>query len=81
VASLGAVESTPTYVSAVGIPPVAGGGGPTTNRIEPGNPEASTVYYRMGLRGEMGQMPPIATELVDTDGRAAVAAWITSLSP
>jgi mono/diheme cytochrome c family protein len=55
-------------------------GGGAAIRVAPGNPDGSTVYYRMGVRDMSGgQMPPVATEMVDTEGRAAIAAWISSL--
>ena len=58
-----------------------------TTRIVRGEPENSAIFYRMGFR-EAGQappldddqqMPPIFTDVVDTDGLAAVEAWILSL--
>ncbi|MFK7998600.1 MAG: hypothetical protein AB8H86_03345 [Polyangiales bacterium] len=41
----------------------------------PGNPDASQLFLRMGLRGDV-QMPPLGTERVDEVGVAAVRAWI-----
>lgn len=53
-------------------------------RIDPGSPSTSTVVSRMATRdvpdaGTEDQMPPIASEAVDTAGVAAVSAWIESL--
>ncbi|MFO0658408.1 MAG: hypothetical protein U0165_01045 [Polyangiaceae bacterium] len=50
-------------------------------RIAPGNPEASSMYYRMTQRGNPDNMPQIATEIVDPDGMAAVKAWIEIIPP
>lgn len=50
-----------------------------TDIIEPGNPALSVASYRMGQRGNVNAMPPLATEVVDNAGKAAVDAWITSL--
>lgn len=47
-----------------------------SGRIVPGVPEESSVHYRMTQRGNMAQMPPIASEQVDAVGVAAVRAWI-----
>ncbi|HTM22764.1 MAG TPA: hypothetical protein VL172_19710 [Kofleriaceae bacterium] len=46
--------------------------------VDPGNPTGSIVHYRMNRRGQY-QMPPLATEEVDTDAVAAVDAWINDL--
>ncbi len=48
-------------------------------RIAPGDPTRSAIVHRDGARGTMDQMPPLATEIVDPDGLAAVSAWIESL--
>ena len=49
-------------------------------RIAPGDPMGSSVHRRMSRRGD-GQMPPIASEVVDMAGVMAVDAWITALMP
>lgn len=49
-------------------------------RIAPGDPQASVVLRLLGQRGSE-QMPPIATTRVDDAAKAAIGAWITSLSP
>lgn len=77
VGALGAVKDTPAYTTAVGVAPVHAIAG-VTALIEPGNPEASAVHARMATRGPI-RMPPIASEVVDGDGLAAVDAWIASL--
>ncbi len=48
-------------------------------RVAPGSPGDSAIIERMGRRGD-GQMPFLATELVDEVGVQAVSAWITALS-
>jgi mono/diheme cytochrome c family protein len=73
------VETTPSYLTAVGQPtqgfaaPFIGG------RIVAGDPAASAVFFRMGERGNNAQMPPLGTEMVDDEGLSAVEAWILSL--
>jgi hypothetical protein len=42
-------------------------------------PQDSALLYRMLQRGPETQMPPLASELVDVEGTAAVRAWIDSL--
>ncbi len=70
------VTMTDTYLTTVDVPATMFPCG--CDRIEPGDPMASAVAQRMGVRGA-GQMPPIATEDVDAAGVAAVTAWIQSL--
>ncbi len=50
-----------------------------SSRITPGMPDRSGVLLRMEVRGSRDQMPPLATEVVDPAGVAAVRAWISSL--
>jgi hypothetical protein len=47
-------------------------------RVYGGNPEQSEVIRRMTVR-DMDQMPPLASELVDTTGVDIVSAWIDTL--
>ena len=44
-------------------------------RIAPGSPESSSVYLRSGIRGAV-QMPPLATEVVHTEGQRILDEWI-----
>ena len=46
--------------------------------IAPGDPDRSMIAVRMGVRG-LGQMPPLATQEVDTEGLAVVRDWIASM--
>jgi uncharacterized repeat protein (TIGR03806 family) len=47
--------------------------------ISPANPDASILFVRMSQRGT-NQMPPIATNLVDTAGVALLRAWISGMN-
>lgn len=72
------VDTTSTYLTAVGIP--ADNGAYTgLDRIEPGNFEDSVIYRRMDVL----EMPPgnAANELPNTSGLEALEAWISSLPP
>ncbi len=48
-------------------------------RIAAGQAERSAIVARMRLRDRARQMPPLASELVDDAGIAAVSAWIDGL--
>lgn len=43
-------------------------------------PDRSVVMIRMLNRGDTLQMPPLATEMLDTTGAAAVRAWLEALN-
>jgi hypothetical protein len=75
---LGSVTETPTYTTAVGQEPLLGLPGAEL-LIAPGEPDESSVVLRMQLRGDEDQMPPIASDEVDTSGVDAVSAWIDDL--
>ncbi len=49
------------------------------DRIVAGDADTSAIPYRMSQRTANMQMPPIATELPDTDGIELVRLWIDSL--
>jgi hypothetical protein len=84
--SLGAVpsvESTDAYQTAVDV--VHGWAGAPSDaglvyRIHSGHAETSEIMVRTGIRGT-GQMPPIATKIVDEVGRSHLATWINRLVP
>jgi uncharacterized repeat protein (TIGR03806 family) len=60
----------------VGVPAVAGG-----TRVNPGSSATSLLWERMSARG-LAQMPPLATNLVDTAGADLLALWIdVTLTP
>jgi hypothetical protein len=70
-----AVETTvghPVKKSAPGQSPDA------VNRIEPGYPERSGLVQRAGSRYPALQMPPLGTELVDSEAIALLENWIAS---
>jgi mono/diheme cytochrome c family protein len=46
--------------------------------IAPGRPEASVLLHRMSFRGR-GQMPPLASGLVDREAVELLQAWIAQL--
>ena len=48
--------------------------------VAPGEPERSLVLYRMDRRGR-GQMPPLASSIVDERAVALLREWITTLPP
>jgi len=48
--------------------------------IAPGHPERSVLLARMGRRGP-GQMPQLATSILDDRAVALVRQWIESLEP
>jgi hypothetical protein len=54
-------------------------GGAIVLRVDPGAPAMSALVARMSARGSKDQMPPLATEMIDPDGIAAVSAWISGL--
>jgi hypothetical protein len=72
------VESTDAFKTAVNVPVNLFAGFGVTHRIKPQDTAASSVHYRMSLR-TLVQMPPIASEVVDDAGVAAVGAWINAL--
>jgi hypothetical protein len=70
-------ETTTTYRTTIGKHTMAFLQMPY--RIVAGDPDMSAVAFRMSTRGDMRQMPPLATEFVDPVGVAAVRAWIAGL--
>lgn len=77
----GTVADTKLYKTTVGVPNMSfkPASGPTL-RIDPGVTATSTIYVRDASRdGGSIQMPPLGTEIVHTEGLAAVKAWIDSL--
>jgi hypothetical protein len=75
VSSLGSVEATTAYRTNV---LKENAFLPDLHIIEPGRPEQSEMFIRMSERSGR-QMPPLATEVVDTDAVAKVRAWIESM--
>ena len=75
------VQESSAYLTAVGQPTVIFNDQNVTARIEPGVVSSSAVWFRMNERGNNAQMPPLATDVADPTGLAAVQAWIASLPP
>ncbi len=73
------VETTAAYLTAVGQPNTLFNDQNVTARIVPGDPAQSSVWFRMSARGNNAQMPPLASEVIDATGIAAVETWIQSL--
>lgn len=76
--TLGNLAETPAYVTAIDRRPKVPGLG-TEVFIKPRDAQASLVWRRMGIRENFWRMPPIASEVVDTEGVALVRRWIESL--
>ncbi|HWM88153.1 MAG TPA: Ig-like domain-containing protein [Kofleriaceae bacterium] len=49
------------------------------DRLTPGDHTSSTIYIRDSTRGA-GQMPPLATDLVDADQLAVTQSWINQMT-
>ena len=73
------VSLTGAYRTAVGVPTTVFGLPLVTARVEPGNADASAVWFRMNERGNNAQMPPIGTETTDANGLAVVRQWVEGL--
>ena len=70
--------STPTRLANVinGVP-FNNFGNPSNRIIFPGSTNLSLIHARMSTRGS-GAMPPLGSSLVDTNGVALLARWITT---
>ncbi|HEY4185482.1 MAG TPA: hypothetical protein VGP07_10455 [Polyangia bacterium] len=73
--------TTELYQSLINQPLQYWRGGAIKVRVAPGAPDASAIVARMSTRGNDDQMPPLATEVIDPDGIAAVRAWVQALAP
>ena len=65
--ALDSPQSTPVYRTAMG------------SAFEPGNPDGSKAIELVSGRGLFKQMPPLATEHVDTEAVANLRAWVAGL--
>lgn len=72
-------ELTATYQTTLNVPVDRWMVPPYGMRVTPGDSSLSALVARMSARGSMDEMPPLATELVDTAGIGWVAAWIDGL--
>jgi hypothetical protein len=52
-----------------------------SKRLVPGAPDLSAILVRMRTRERVAQMPPIATQVVDTEAVQRVEQWIWELGP
>lgn len=77
---LTSVADTWTYQSTVGIDLTSFERDGFAQRVVPGEPMQSALWFRMGQRGDETQMPPMGTELPDTDGVDRLNAWIDRLN-
>lgn len=50
---------------------------PAALRIAPGQPEQSSVAYRMRTAAAAARMPPLGTRRIDLEGVALIESWIT----
>jgi len=52
---------------------------PHSERLVPGAPEQSAILVRMRARQTAAQMPPVATQVVDTEAVGLIERWIDEL--
>jgi hypothetical protein len=70
----------PALASTISYPvrkPAPGQSADAVLRIEPRHPDRSGLLQRMGSRYPALQMPPLGTELVDTEAVSLIHRWIT----
>ena len=75
------LDTSAVYRSIVNVPLQYWRGGAITVRVAPGQPDGSAIVARMSARGNDDQMPPLATELVDSTGLDTIRQWISGLPP
>jgi len=68
------------YTTTVGVPVTTASWRGRT-RIAPGRPEQSWLYHLISNRGDGMQMPPFASERVDSVHVALISEWIRQLPP
>lgn len=73
------VEETGAWKTAVGQDTQIFKDQHVSGRIVAGDPDHSALYYRMGQRGNIAQMPPVASKIPDDEGLSIVRAWIEAL--
>jgi len=71
------IQTPLSQASIVNGPLNSDGGDPNARVIVPGLPSNSMLLNRISKRGP-GQMPPVASNLLDTNAIALVTAWITN---
>jgi hypothetical protein len=67
IGKLDVVAATPTYRTVVG------------RAVKPRDPDGSRLYELVSSRGMFRQMPPLATDKVDSSATANIRAWIEGL--
>jgi hypothetical protein len=72
-------EATTIWSTTVNVPTQWFRAPGIVDRVAADDPNASAIPYRMDNRGNVAQMPPLATKTVDSVGLATVQAWISSL--
>jgi hypothetical protein len=75
------LDTSAVYRSIVNVPLQYWRGGAITVRVAPSQPDGSAIVARMSARGTDSQMPPLATELVDSTGLGTIRQWISGLAP
>lgn len=75
-----APDAFESYATTVGVPVTTANWRGNT-RIVPGNPEQSLLYRLITTRGRGMQMPPDASDEVDTVNAALVGEWIAQMPP
>jgi len=81
-----AVATTGVYTDVVNQPVLVFGNPACTHRVAGMDVGKSCVHFRMSQRGSdtvpnASQMPPLASDLTDPAGLAAITAWIATLPP
>ena len=72
-------EETGAYQTAIGKPSLLFTLPGIEGLVVAGEPSKSAIIYRMGARGNIAQMPPIATKSIDADGLSIVHSWVEGL--
>jgi mono/diheme cytochrome c family protein len=72
----GDADAILTAVSRASRFPVPGASDGRSERVRPGDPDASAVAVRMGSRRAALQMPPLGSQLVDEEAMRLVRRWI-----
>jgi mono/diheme cytochrome c family protein len=74
--STGEVDALLTAVSRASRFTVPGAPAGKSERVRPGDPDASAVVVRMSSRRAAAQMPPLGTQVVDEEAVRLVRQWI-----
>jgi hypothetical protein len=77
VGSLGTVDATPTYTTAVDVTGNMIGG--FSKIVAKGEPDQSIMIYRFESTNTTEHMPALGSEVIDDTARMALRTWITNL--